>query len=106
VVVANHRYGILDCSLMGRILSELVGGDFKIMAHQVFRRAPELDRILLRVDLSEAREAGAQHLGTRAEALRYLCGGGGISVFPGRHGLHRDTAPGSAPRPHLAQLPR
>jgi putative hemolysin len=83
VVVANRPYGILDGLLMGRILSDLRGGDFKLMAHQVFRRAPELDRILLPIDFSETREAAAQNLATRAEALRYLGAGGAIGVFPG-----------------------
>lgn len=83
VVVANHPYGILDGLLLGRILSDRRRGEFKVMAHQVFRRAPELDRILLPIDFSETREAAARNLATRAEALRYLAQGGAIGVFPG-----------------------
>lgn len=83
VVVANHPYGILDGLALGRILSERRAGDFRIMAHSVLERAPELRRILLPIDFSETREAAARNLATRAEALRYLAEGGAIGIFPG-----------------------
>lgn len=83
VVVANHPFGILDGLAMGRILSECRAGDIRIMAHSVLDRAPELRRILLPIDFSETREAAARNLATRAEALRYLVGGGAIGIFPG-----------------------
>ena len=44
ILIANHPYGILDGLMMGHILSKARGGDFRILAHQVFRRAPELER--------------------------------------------------------------
>jgi putative hemolysin len=83
VVVANHPYGILDGLTMGRILSDRRRGDFKVMAHKVFQRAPELDRILLPIDFSETKEAAAANLATRNCALQYLAGGGAIGIFPG-----------------------
>ncbi|MBT8475634.1 MAG: acyltransferase, partial [Alphaproteobacteria bacterium] len=43
ILVANHPYGILDGLIMGHILSE-VRGDFRILAHRVFRKAEDLDR--------------------------------------------------------------
>lgn len=82
VVVANHPYGILDGLMMGHILS-VVRGDFRILAHKVFRKAAELDRVILPVNFDETREAVAQNLETRKECLRYLGQGGCIGIFPG-----------------------
>ena len=83
VVVANHPYGILDGLALGRILSARRAGDFRIMAHSVFDRAPELRGVLLPVDFSETREATARNLATRAQAIDYLDRGGAIGIFPG-----------------------
>lgn len=83
VVVANHPYGILDGLMMGRILSARRGGDFRVMAHKVFCRSPDLERVILPVDFDETRAAAETNLRTRAEALRYLGEGGAIGIFPG-----------------------
>ncbi len=83
VVVANHPYGLLDGLALGRILSDRRKGDFKVLAHSIFQRAPELDRHLLPIDFSDTREAAERNLATRAEALRYLAAGGAIGIFPG-----------------------
>lgn len=83
VVVANHPYGILDGLVMGRILSERRGGEFKVLAHRIFRKAPDLERVILPVSFDETKEAVRTNLETRAEALRYLADGGAIGVFPG-----------------------
>ncbi len=82
ILVANHPYGILDGLMMGYILST-VRGDFRILANSVFRRAEELNRIVLPVSFDETKEALAQNLETRKTALRYLGDGGAIGVFPG-----------------------
>lgn len=83
VVVANHPYGILDGLALGRILSDRRQGDFKVLAHTIFGRAPELRQHLLPIDFSETREAAERNIATRSEALRYLAGGGAIGIFPG-----------------------
>ncbi len=82
VLVANHPYGILDGLMMGHILS-LVRGDFRILAHRVFRKAEDLDRVILPISFDQSKEAVALNLETRKTALRYLGGGGAIGVFPG-----------------------
>lgn len=82
IVIANHPYGILDGLMLGHILS-VVRGDFRILAHRIFRKAAELDRIILPVNFDETKEAVAQNLDTRREALRYLGQGGCIGIFPG-----------------------
>lgn len=82
VVIANHPYGILDGLMLGHILS-VVRGDFRILANHVFRKAQELDRIILPISFDGTREAVQQNIETRKTALRYLEGGGCIGVFPG-----------------------
>ncbi|MXQ06857.1 acyltransferase [Alphaproteobacteria bacterium GH1-50] len=83
IVVANHPYGILDGLMMGHILSRRRAGDFRILAHRVFRKAEDLDRIILPVSFDETREAQLTNLETRKAALSYLAEGGAIGIFPG-----------------------
>jgi len=82
VVVANHPYGILDGLIMGHILSAL-RGDFRVIAHQVFRKAEDLRQVILPISFDETTAATRQNLATRKAALAYLDGGGAIGVFPG-----------------------
>lgn len=82
VLIANHPFGILDGLMMGRILSE-VRGDFRILAHQVFRKAQDLDKVILPISFDDTREAMALNLQTRKDALSYLSQGGAIGIFPG-----------------------
>ena len=82
ILVSNHPYGILDGLIMGHILSAL-RGDFRIIAHRVFRRADVLNRVILPISFDETRDAAATNLATRKEALEYLGAGGAIGIFPG-----------------------
>ena len=83
ILVSNHPYGILDGLMMGHILSQVRQGDFRILANRVFRRAEDLDRIILPISFDETREAQTTNLTTRKVALEYLADGGAIGVFPG-----------------------
>ena len=83
IVVANHPYGILDGLILGHMLSARRGGDFRLMAHRVFRKSAELEQVILPISFDETKEAARQNLETRAEALRYLGQGGAIGIFPG-----------------------
>ena len=83
VVVANHPFGVLDGLILGRLLSERRGGEFRILAHRVFRRSADLEKVILPISFDETREAMALNLQTRAEALRYLGDGGAVGIFPG-----------------------
>lgn len=83
IVVANHPYGILDGLMMGHILSEVRGGEFRILAHRVFRKAEDLDRIILPISFDDTKEAQQLNIDTRKKSLRYLSDGGAIGVFPG-----------------------
>jgi putative hemolysin len=82
IVIANHPYGILDGLMLGHILQR-TRGDFRILAHQVFRRAEELNRVILPISFDETKEAMRQNIETRKAALDYLGAGGAIGVFPG-----------------------
>lgn len=82
VLIANHPYGILDGLMMGHILS-FHRGDFRILANNVFKKAQELNRIILPVSFDDTKEAVKENLNTRKEALSYLSEGGAIGIFPG-----------------------
>ncbi len=83
VVVSNHPYGILDGLMMGHILSMTRNRDFRKLANGVFRRAKDLDRVILPISFDETKEAVALNIETRKQALRYLADGGAMGVFPG-----------------------
>ncbi len=82
VLIANHPYGILDGLMMGHLL-DAVRGDFRILANSVFRKAEDLNRVLLPISFDETKEAVKLNLETRARSLEYLGQGGAIGVFPG-----------------------
>ena len=96
IVVSNHPYGILDGLMMGRILSNRRAGDFRVLAHRIFRRSPDLERIILPISFDETKEAAKLNLETRAEAVRYLNAGGAIGIFPGGT-VSTSATPFSAP---------
>ncbi|WP_297771971.1 lysophospholipid acyltransferase family protein [uncultured Roseovarius sp.] len=82
VLIANHPYGILDGLMMGHILSQ-TRGDFRILAHQVFRKAEDLNKVILPISFDGTKEAIALNLATRKASLDYLGQGGAIGIFPG-----------------------
>lgn len=82
LTIANHPYGILDGLMMGHILSE-TREDFRILAHRVFGKARDIDKIILPVNFDETKDAVTQNIETRKIAQRYLQGGGAIGIFPG-----------------------
>ncbi len=82
VVISNHPYGILDGLAMGRILSA-ARGDFRIIAHSVFRKAEDINRIILPISFDGTKEAQRVNIDTRREAHDYLAAGGVIGIFPG-----------------------
>jgi putative hemolysin len=82
LVLANHPYGILDGLMLGQIMSR-TRGDFRILAHKVFAKAEDINDSILPISFDETREAMANNLHTRREALEYLNQGGAVGVFPG-----------------------
>ncbi|MFT6168432.1 MAG: 1-acyl-sn-glycerol-3-phosphate acyltransferase [Celeribacter sp.] len=82
IVVSNHPYGILDGLMLGHILSR-TRGDFRILAHSVFKQAKDIDRVILPVSFDQTKEAVKLNLDTRSEAVTYLGQGGCVGIFPG-----------------------
>ncbi|NIZ13552.1 lysophospholipid acyltransferase family protein [Phaeobacter sp. HF9A] len=82
ILIANHPYGILDGLMMGHILARS-RGDFRILAHQVFRKAEDLNKVILPISFEASKEAMKTNLDTRRTALEYLGQGGAIGIFPG-----------------------
>ena len=82
ILIANHPYGILDGLMMGHILAQ-TRHDFRFLAHQVFRKAEDLNRVILPIDFAESKAAMRTNLATRKAALEFLGQGGAIGIFPG-----------------------
>ncbi len=82
IMIANHPYGILDGLMMGHILAR-TRGDFRILANSVFRKAEDLNRIILPISFDTTKEAMALNIATRKTALDYLSNNGAIGIFPG-----------------------
>ena len=82
VIVSNHPFGILDGLIMGYVLSH-ARKEFKIIANRVFRKARDLDDVILPISFEENREGNIQNLNTRNEAINYLKKGGIVGIFPG-----------------------
>lgn len=68
IVIANHPYGILDGLMMGHLLQS-TRGDFRILANSVFRKAEQVQRVVLPISFDGTREAIAQNIATRNVAL-------------------------------------
>ena len=83
ILVANHPFGVLDGLMLGRILSMRRGRDFRILAHHVFAKAPDLHDVILPISFDETKDATRLNVATRVAALEYLRKGGAIGVFPG-----------------------
>jgi putative hemolysin len=82
ITIANHPFGILDGLMMGHMLNH-TRGDFRILANAVFRKAEDINKIILPISFDQTKEAVAQNVATRKEAQRYLKQGGAVGVFPG-----------------------
>ena len=82
IIIANHPYGILDGLMMGHILGQ-TRGDFRILANSIFRRAEDLNRVVLPISFDQTKAAMTQNIQTRKTALDYLADDGAIGIFPG-----------------------
>ena len=82
VIVANHPFGLLDSTIMGYILSQ-TRSDFRIIAHQVFLKAPHLVPFMLPIYFDNTKQALMANVQTRKKALQLLTEGAAIGIFPG-----------------------
>ena len=82
VLISNHPYGILDGLILGHILDQ-TRPDFRILAHTVFQKSQELNKVIMPISFDGDKEAVALNLRTRKTAHNYLKNGGAIGIFPG-----------------------
>lgn len=82
VVVANHPFGILEGVLLTDLLNR-IRPDFKFLVNGFLMTVPELQQILIPVDVfSTGEKAALANRKPIAEALAWLRGGGMLVVFP------------------------
>ena len=81
IIVANHPYGIGD-GAAALALAEQLGRPFKVLINSALLKVPEIRPFALAVDFDETKEALANNLAMRKEALAFLNSGGTIIIFP------------------------
>ena len=82
VLVANHPFGLLDSTILAYIFSQ-TRLDYRIIAHQVFLKAPHLLPFVLPIYFDDTKQAMMANVQTRRQALRLLSNGAAIGIFPG-----------------------
>lgn len=91
VLIGNHPFGIGDGIAM-LSLAEQLGRPFRVLIHADLLKIPEMEPHALPVDFRECREAVANNLAMRQEALKLLRAGVTVVIFP---------AGGVATAPHV-----
>jgi putative hemolysin len=81
VIVANHPYGIGDGIALLSI-AEQMDRPYRVLINNELLKVPEIQDVSLPINFEETKEALAQNLQTRKEALRLLNEGTNIVVFP------------------------
>lgn len=81
VIVGNHPFGIID-GIGALALAEKLGRPFKVLINKDLMKVPEIRPYSLAVNFDETREAQAENIKMRNEALRLLKEGTTIVVFP------------------------
>ncbi len=81
VIVANHPFGIGD-GIAVLALAEQLGRPFRVLINNELLKVPEMAPYSLPVSFEETKEALAQNMATRHEAVRLLKEGVTIVIFP------------------------
>lgn len=81
VVLANHPTGMLDGMVLASLLLD-VRSDIKILGNELLCSVPELQRMLIPVDLSATSGAVRRNMTSIRHALEHLQAGGLLLVFP------------------------
>lgn len=112
IFVSNHPYGGLD----GIVLASLIGarrGDLRILANELLHRIPELESMVLPLDVFGGSAAVFRNLGSLRRARDWLAGGHSLLLFPSGEVSHLHTSLGGVVDPPwresaawlLAQVP-
>ena len=81
VMIANHPFGIGD-GIAILALAEQLGRPFRVLINKELLKVPEIRPYSLSIDFAETKEAMANNLAVRREALALLKSGVTIVVFP------------------------
>jgi len=81
LVIANHPFGVVD-GLLASYLVGLVRPDFKLMAHEVIGRVPEVQANLLPIAFDGSKRARLLNIASCRRALGHLKAGGTLIIFP------------------------
>ncbi|MEO0730302.1 MAG: 1-acyl-sn-glycerol-3-phosphate acyltransferase [Pseudomonadota bacterium] len=81
VIVSNHPYGVLDGIAVLKLAEDL-GRPFKVLIHKDLMKVPEIRDLCLPIDFTPTREAQANNIRVRNDALALLKDGVTIVVFP------------------------
>jgi putative hemolysin len=88
VVVANHPSGALDGIVLLSLLAQR-RPDLKILANRFLEAIPEMQPVLIPVEVLERSGGAAQNSGAARAALRHLRNEGALLVFPAGEVAHR-----------------
>ena len=55
IIISNHPYGILDGLMLGHILDQ-TRPDFRILAHKVFKKSQDLNRVILPISFDGTKQ--------------------------------------------------
>lgn len=87
IAVCNHPFGAVE----GIVLAAAIGqrrGDLRILANHLLRRVPELEELILPVDVFGGVAAGRTNAASYRLARAWLAGGGMVAVFPAGEVAH------------------
>jgi putative hemolysin len=81
VFVVNHPFGVVD-GIVACHLVHQVRTDFRVMIISQIQQMQEMRPWSLPLDFAATAEAQRNNLRSRAEALKIVCGGGAVVIFP------------------------
>jgi putative hemolysin len=81
VVVANHPFGAIEGVIMAHLLRTL-RADVRIVANGVLKHFGEIGHLVIGVDPFGGNEAARRNIRPLREAMRWVHGGGLLTVFP------------------------
>jgi putative hemolysin len=81
LVVANHPFGLVEAVILGDILSR-VRSDVKFLANSLLAAVPQLNQLILPVDVSGGSTAARSNLRSMREAVLWLEQAHVLVVFP------------------------
>lgn len=88
IVVANHPFGGLDGLILTALLQR-VRPDVRLLTNHLLRCVPELHETCFFVNPFGGAEAAVRNRAATRAAIRWVCGGGVLGVFPAGEVSHR-----------------